>query len=223
MDYTATTLYEFLNTYTLPRAPGATMEYSNVATALLGHVLALKDGAPYETLMRTRIWKPLGMNNTYIGLSESQLSRLAQGYTTSNQIFRHVLHETSHWDFDVFAAAGGIRSTIADMAIYLRANMQPDATPLSKAMTCAHAALYPLEAPRAVGMNWMLNARPTGEAGDVWHNGQTGGYHAFLCFDPIGKEGIVILANTATDIDLAGWKILEELKGSQRTEAATAP
>jgi len=217
VDYTTASLYEFLNACKPKRAPGMEMEYSNVASALLGHALSLKADTPYEAAVRARIWEPLGMKDTWIGLSEAQLPRLAQGYTTSNQIFRQVLNEESRWDFDVFVSAGGIRSTITDMVKFLRANMQPDSMPLGTAMKAAQMPLFHIDGPRSVGMNWMLSARPTGEAGDVWHNGQTGGYHSFLAIDPIRWHGVVILANTATDIDDAGWKILaglEELAGN---------
>lgn len=211
VDYTTARLYDFLNHYSPKRAPGTEMEYSNLATALLGHVLARKAELPYEQIVRTRIWDTLGMKETWINVPEAQLPRLAQGYSARKQLFHQVLHEESRWDFDVFGAAGGIRSTITDMVLFLKANMQPDASPLGKAMQAAQAPLFHVQDTTSVAMNWMLAAPPGSEMAKVWHNGQTGGYHSFLAFDPAAKVGIVILANTATDIDPVGWKILGDL------------
>ncbi|HEX3107684.1 MAG TPA: serine hydrolase, partial [Thermoanaerobaculia bacterium] len=54
-DYTVAQLYEFLSSYELTRDPGSQYEYSNLGGGLLGHVLALRAGTDYETLVRKRI------------------------------------------------------------------------------------------------------------------------------------------------------------------------
>ena len=60
-DYTVAQLYEFLSTYELPRDIGSQYEYSNLGGGLLGHVLTLRSGMDYATLVRTRITGPLGI------------------------------------------------------------------------------------------------------------------------------------------------------------------
>jgi CubicO group peptidase (beta-lactamase class C family) len=65
-DYTTEQLYAFLSHYKLPRAPGIQEEYSNLGMELLGHVIALKTGKDYETLVLERICRPLGMDSTRI-------------------------------------------------------------------------------------------------------------------------------------------------------------
>lgn len=214
IDYTEDSLYAFLQGYTLPRAPGVEMEYSNLATALLGHVLGLKAEGSYEAALRKRVLEPLGMQDTWLNLAEADQARLAQGYRSGRQFFvRQVLQEQGRWDFDVFRAAGGLRATIGDMAIYLRANIVPEATPLSAALRAAHSPLYTVDPSVAVGMNWIVATRKEDGRVAVWHNGETGAFHSFLAFDPARREGVVILANTATDIDAQGWKILDGLRG----------
>jgi hypothetical protein len=42
-------------------------------------------------------------------------------------------------------------------------------------------------------MGWLIDA-----TGRCWHNGGTGGFHAFVGFDPKTRRGVVILASTAT-------------------------
>ncbi len=60
--YTVEKMYAFLSGYTLSRDPGTEFEYSNVGMALLGHVIALKAGTNFESLVvnqrRTRPVRP---------------------------------------------------------------------------------------------------------------------------------------------------------------------
>ena len=74
-DYTVDQLYAFLSTATLTRDIGSQYEYSNLGGGLLGHVLARRAGMDYESLVRSRITGPLGMNSTAIALSpESEVA-----------------------------------------------------------------------------------------------------------------------------------------------------
>jgi serine-type D-Ala-D-Ala carboxypeptidase/endopeptidase len=76
-DYTVEKLYAFLSRYQLSRDPGATSEYSNFGMGLLGHVIALKAGASYESLVVERICRPLQMDSTSISLTPELKSRFA--------------------------------------------------------------------------------------------------------------------------------------------------
>jgi serine-type D-Ala-D-Ala carboxypeptidase/endopeptidase len=57
-DYSTEQMYAFLSSYELTRDVGAQYEYSNYAVGLLGHVLTLRAGTDYETLVRKRITGP---------------------------------------------------------------------------------------------------------------------------------------------------------------------
>jgi hypothetical protein len=46
----------------------------------------------------------------------------------------------------------------------------------------------------------------------VWHNGATGGYHTFVGLDSARGIGVVILSNSANDIDDIGFHLLDELR-----------
>src|ERR1019366_1761572 len=54
-DYGDQQMFEFLNTYRLPRAPGSLYEYSNYGMGLLGNVLSRFKGIGYEQLVRERV------------------------------------------------------------------------------------------------------------------------------------------------------------------------
>jgi CubicO group peptidase (beta-lactamase class C family) len=63
-EYTIERLYAFLSEHELRRDIGSEYEYSNIAVALLGHVLERAAGATYEQLLQERILGPLGMRMT---------------------------------------------------------------------------------------------------------------------------------------------------------------
>jgi hypothetical protein len=50
---------------------------------------------------------------------------------------------------------------------------------------------------RAIGLAWHID-----RASDlVWINGQTGGSHGFVSFDPRSGSGVEVLNNSATSVD----------------------
>ncbi|WP_301925213.1 serine hydrolase domain-containing protein [Corynebacterium glaucum] len=87
------------------------MQYSNYGHALLGQLLATHADVPYEELLRTRIFEPAGMDNTYIALAHTN-DGAPRGLDGSGR-------SAEPWDMDGWAPAGAIRSTPADMAKYV--------------------------------------------------------------------------------------------------------
>jgi serine-type D-Ala-D-Ala carboxypeptidase/endopeptidase len=58
----------------LTREPGSYVQYSSFSIGLLGHLMSLKAGVPYERLVKDRILDVLGMNDTKINLSQDELN-----------------------------------------------------------------------------------------------------------------------------------------------------
>jgi hypothetical protein len=54
-----------------------------------------------------------------------------------------------------------------------------------------------------IGLGWHI--RRVGDRDIVWHNGETGGYHSFSAFDPAAGAAVVVLSNSASNIDDIGW------------------
>jgi CubicO group peptidase (beta-lactamase class C family) len=50
---------------------------------------------------------------------------------------------------------------------------------------------------QASGMFWVIESVPGISRTMIWHNGQTGGYSAFLALYPLAGRGVVVLANVA--------------------------
>lgn len=200
-DYTVAQMYEFLSGYTLTRDIGEKYEYSNFGAGLLGHILSLKAGTDYETLVVKRICKPLGMESTRETLTPQMRARLATGHDRGGKA-------VSNWDIPTLAGAGALRSTANDMLKFLAANLGLTKSNLLPAMQRAHAVQRETGvADLKVGLAWHVLSKFGTEI--VWHNGGTGGYHTFMGFDKKKGLGVVVLSNSTNDIDDIGRHLLE--------------
>jgi CubicO group peptidase (beta-lactamase class C family) len=130
-DYQVAHLYEYLGGAAIGFPPGTGAAYSNLGAGLLGHVLALRDGRPFEDLLAERVLRPLALTDTAITLSADQVARSAPGHTVKGE-------PTSNWDIPTLAGAGALKSTAAEMLTFLRANLDPPPTPVGAALRACH-------------------------------------------------------------------------------------
>jgi CubicO group peptidase (beta-lactamase class C family) len=189
-DYSPELLYEFLSGYQLTRDIGAQFVYSNLGVGLLGHVLTIRAGMDYETMVQARVLGPLGMTSTGISLSPEMKARLAVGHGAN-------LEPLPNWDLGVFAGAGALRSSANDILTFLAANLGYSNTPLAAAM----AAQVSIRRPTGTGgfeiaYNWLIQTK-NGKS-IIWHGGLTGGYRTYMGFDPKARVGVVVLSNLAS-------------------------
>jgi D-alanyl-D-alanine-carboxypeptidase/D-alanyl-D-alanine-endopeptidase len=207
-DYDAAKLKAFLAGYQLPRDPGAEYEYSNLGFGLLGYALAQSEHTDWGALAGEKILKPLGMTMTGAAFSDAMRAHLAPGHDSTG-------NAAKNWDIDALAGAGAIRSTANDMLRYLKANMGIDPSPLTAAMKLAQAPRSDVLKSSRIGLAWMTTRK-----GIIWHNGETGGYRSFLGFTTDGRHGVVVLSNTAVDLDDLGFATLDA--GARLTPAYKA-
>jgi D-alanyl-D-alanine-carboxypeptidase/D-alanyl-D-alanine-endopeptidase len=202
-DYTARQLYDFLASYNLPREVGETYEYSNLGAGLLGLALAHRAGTDYETLVRTRITEPLGMDSTVVTLTDALRGRLASGHNERLEL-------VPGWDIPTLAGAGALRSTANDLLTLLAATLGYTSSPLTASMAAMTAVRRPTGAPGLeVALGWQVASTDGGDL--FWHNGGTGGYRSFLGFDQRRRVGVVVLSNTFTPagVDDIGRHLLD--------------
>jgi len=203
LHYSVNQLYEFLAGYQLPRDIGSKFEYSNMGAGLLGHALALRAGKNYESLVITRICRPLGMKSTAITLSPDMKARLATGH---DGLFRAI----SNWDLQgAFAGAGAIRSTANDMLDFLAVHLGYTPSDLGPAIATATTERKEAYGSMEIGLGWLIRQKKGSEI--IWHNGGTGGYRTFAGFDPKARIGVVVLANVSTNagVNDLGFHLLD--------------
>lgn len=174
-------------------------EYSNLGAAVLGAALAAHGGTDYAELLHRRILGPLGMNATTVGTEESS-APLRAGSAPSGR-------RAAPWVLDGYAAAGGVRSTAADLGRLCAALLRGDAP--------GEAALDPredLDGSTRIGWFWMTTTRDTstGTHTVTWHNGGTGGYASFVGIDRAAGVGLVVLSDVSAPVDGLAWALLDE-------------
>lgn len=170
---------------------GKAYRYSNLGFALLGQALAKKAGTPFPTLAEERIFRPLGMESSYVPMSKNDLRDGApSGYTSSGRA-------TDPWTLGADAPAGSARSTLPDMTDYIRAYMDGTAPG-----TGATEPRRPAGARSRIGYGWHI----TGEV--TWHNGMTGGFASWIGFDRGADRAVVILTNTSNSVDSLGLSLM---------------
>lgn len=167
------------------RLKGSGVAYSNLGGALAGQLVAQRAGSGYHDLLRERILEPLGMANTTTDPARHKVKR---GWTS-------VGRRSLPWRMDGWAPAGGAVSTAGDMAKLVESLLRKQA-PGRRAMQ----PFGDIETGRAnneMAIFWQVDTVTTTKRHMVWHNGQTGGYSAFLGVFPEAKRGIVVLSDTA--------------------------
>ncbi|MFT3667640.1 MAG: serine hydrolase [Pseudoxanthomonas sp.] len=173
-----------LGDVTLTAAPGTTFEYSNFASMVLSYAVARRAGTDMETLLKQRLFAPLGMRNAYVNTAPAGV-RAAVGHTPNARV-------TSAWHFQTnLAGVGGVRATLDDMVRYVQGQLGSASTPISAALQRSQQKVS--DAP-PMAMNWMLV--PVGGRTVYMHEGGTGGFSSFVSFDKDKQRGVVILSDT---------------------------
>ncbi|WP_071323650.1 serine hydrolase [Janthinobacterium sp. 1_2014MBL_MicDiv] len=200
-DYAEAQLRSFLAGHTLSRPPDASYEYSNLGYGLLGTALAERAQLPYEELLQARIFRPLGMLSSSTQTTPALRARLAPGHLEDGQ-------PTSNWHFQAIAAAGAVRSSARDMIAYVQSYMRAPGAAQRLAVQPRQilAGEGDGDGVKKVGLAWVLD-QVDGQP-FAWHNGQTGGYASFVGYTLDGKRGVVVLSNTARDVDGLGVGVL---------------
>ena len=205
-NYRASDLYDFIGRHGLAKPADAQYLYSNLGFAVLGAALSYRAQAGYAELLRREITGPLAMKDTAIALSPSQRQRFLQGYDGERR-------RTPAWDLDAFASAGGIRSTAGDMLRYLEAQLHPERTPLASALAQSQRLRAPVAGNLQIALAWMYNP----DTGFYEHNGATGGFTSYACFDPRRDAAAVVLLNAAPltfpFIEVLGEHVRQRLSG----------
>jgi CubicO group peptidase (beta-lactamase class C family) len=205
--YTAEDLYGFLGGFKLTNAPGSGFQYSNAGMALLGRAMELRGGAMYETLVVSRICRPLKMDSTGITLTPEQKTRLARGHFADGTPGENIR-------FQVMASAGSLLSTANDLLKFLAAQLghaRTELTPLMEQMQVVRHTNMPRFGNTATP--WFDEGvyQPPGSE-LLGHGGGGFGYLAFIGFDRQKRRAVVVLSNQmVVNPAGVGWAILQEV------------
>lgn len=202
-NYNKKLLYAYLKTCKLNSTPGEQYAYSNLGVGLLGTILSQVSSKTFDQMVQEVTCNPLAMKNTVQHLSALQLAHFTKVYSQYGDA-------TVAWDFDALAACGALHSTINDLLIYAKANMNAGTDKLSKAFDLTHQITYSKDAKIALGWHIIL----VDGVEYVFHNGGTYGSSSFLAFNADKKLAVVVLSNAAESTDAVGTGIIRKLQGA---------
>ena len=196
-------MYDYLKTCDEKKKEGD-FEYSNFGMGLLGHILELKTNVKYEKLVKEKLLQPIGMNNTFITLDSVNKTNIVQGYDPEG-------NKAPIWTDNVLTGAGSFLSNGNDMIKFLKANLNSNATVISKSLIKTQEnKLNGIK-----GLGWIQPQSPEkliGLSNIVWHNGMAGGYSSFIAVDRTNNFGFFVLSNKAINPTQLGFKLVMNLK-----------
>ena len=117
---------EALGPLPLMHQPGAQFTYG-LSVDVLGRLIEVLAGQPLDQFLRTRIFEPLGMRDTYFYLPAAKQARLAQLYTedaAKNTVLTQrqgqMIPDYPKAAGTYFSGGAGLSSTIDDYAVFLQ-------------------------------------------------------------------------------------------------------
>jgi CubicO group peptidase (beta-lactamase class C family) len=213
----------------LGSTPGLVSDYSNFGYALLGVLVARVAQQPYEAYVTEHVLEPLGMSHSVWapdGVSPAALARPHAAHPDGT------LHVVPEWPLGAASGAGGIHSSVKDMARFV--SFQLDAWPasdragspvLARASLRESQSFQSLESLHvSLGPEQKAWGQVTGEGLGwgvyrdcrfdliAWHNGGTEGHRASVYLSPPHGVGVILLANTGgVNLDAVARQLLERL------------
>src|SRR5688572_30623835 len=201
-DYTVEELNAFLSGYKLTREPGTKFEYSSLGAGLLGHVIALKAGSDYESLVVDRICRPLKMDSTRITLTSELKARFATGHNQFGEV-------VPSWERATQLGGSALRSTANDLLKFLSANLGLTPSSLTPMMEKTHVLQLDQTLGFDMGLAWEITRAPQGRK-IVWHAGGAPGYVTVAGFEKTRRRGVVVLSSSYDlDVLAIGMLVLE--------------
>jgi CubicO group peptidase (beta-lactamase class C family) len=217
-------------------APGTRFEYSNLGYAILGKVIESVTSDPYSDAVRSRILRPLGMDQTGYEAGEFDPADLARGYQRGSSGWTELVPDPN----GAFAPMGGGFSTVADLARWVSGfadafpprDSAPNGHPLSRAtrreMQLPQIAIvsrlpgsFPDPGMGSYGFGLFVEQDPVFGT-IVQHSGGYPGYGSQMRWHPATGTGTIVLANgTYAQAGQLAARLLSELLRQLSASAGT--
>lgn len=190
--------------------PGERFHYSNLGAGILGLALADHTGRDYEALVQEEICAPLGLTDTRVELDAERAARLAQGHSRRGR-------PVPRWHLAGLAAAGGLHSTVADLLVFLRAQLGDGPPRLGPALRMTHEGGHWVNERVQIHLGWTGLRQPKRAGGEraLFHNGGTGGYRCWMGIAPDHRAAAVVLSAQARGVDRCGFALLHRLTAGE--------
>jgi len=178
--------------------------YSNLGYGLLGHLVELRTGEALGEAMRSRITRPLGLDDT--GFEPSPGRRRAHGHAGDQPKFMWRHRPVPEWSFtDMMKGAGGLHSTPDDLLRFADAHLDRGNSPLSP-LLAANLVVHVQRPVRAQAVGWIVDVVEGEEI--VFQMGVVAGYSCYLGLHRRTGTAVVVLQNNLNWRDEVGHSLL---------------
>lgn len=160
--------------------------YSNLAVAVLGQLLATRAGQPYEALLQQRVLTPLGIEKATF-MSGTTPSGATPGHRAGRP--------QAAWRMDAYTPAGGVVMNASDLLSVGEQMLAQHPAFVAESLRPRRSS----EGNGQVALGWFhdrIGAQPV-----IWHNGGTSGSRSFLGIVPQTNQVVVVLANGDGNVD----------------------
>ncbi len=194
--------------------PGQRIKYSNLGMALLGEIVAVVSGMPYEQYMEEKIFRPLGMTHTSVFLTEEEKKHLVTPYSRRfPDGSRRVMPFT---EARGLAPAANITSNVEDLARFVALQFREG--PRQGAQVLSGYTLQEMHRLHFPNEKWTggyglgFRVWRQGEWTLCGHGGWVAGNRSQISFIPSERVGVTVLTN-ADDVSPSFFanRILEML------------
>ena len=206
--------------------------YQNLMFTTAGEVVAVAQKQPWEKFVPERIFKPLGMTNSNMSVTEMAVAK-DRSFGYSYNFDTKETQKLPYRNIDAVGPAGSINSSANDMAKWVRFVLNGGVTPDGKRLVSEKGY------EEWVKPQMKMNASGTASYGFGWmigkwngltvvqHGGNIDGFNALVAMIPEKKLGFVMLTNV-TASSLGGelmpivWENILGKADAPKSDAASA-
>jgi CubicO group peptidase (beta-lactamase class C family) len=176
------------------RPPGTCIAYSNHGMALVGYLVEVASGMPFERYVDERVFAPLGMTRSSFALEPDSVASLATGYEGDPP-------RAQPRDYTRTIPASMLSTTGTDMARFMIAHLEPGRPELNtmlaeSTMAAMHRRQFTQHPSLAgVGFGFWERYPQRGERA-LWHDGDASGFASLLYLLPERHIGYFMAFNS---------------------------
>ena len=195
-------------------SPGTSAEYSNTGYVFLALIIEKVSGMDYPTYMKTNLFDPIGMNNTFVINENQQLGDLNDNYALNFGTEIKVKGFNS-----LIYGASGIVSSSNDLNLFVEAlldnkiikdeSLQTMVLPFS---SISWLGDYGLGWTLGTGTNYWHQEANLTDSNDYWHIGGFDGYRSMLSINPDLNLEIVMLTNNGDASQETSYVLMRKVR-----------
>ena len=184
----------------LQSRPGARFEYSDLGADMLGFVVEAVSGKSLDTFLAERVYRPLGMMDTFFRPADSLRARIAPTEVTPPRGYplRGEVHDENAYALGGVAGHAGLFSTAADLSIFAQMMLNGGVYNGVRIVADSTVRLFTTRATvgtRALGWDTCDNNGGCGSYLSDRAYGHTGFTGTSLWIDPDREMFVILLTN----------------------------